>query len=55
MSQQFVADMVAMQIIDELESIKIDHQKCGPGIPVMRPFDSGRKALLEQTIVGKPR
>src|SRR5258708_2065618 len=53
--EQFVADVVAVSIVDELEAVEIDHEEDGASVVVPGLPDGGGEAILKETLVGEAR
>src|SRR6266481_5541757 len=51
-SQQLVADVVAVGVIDELEAIEIDHEEGGAGVVDLGLLNGGGEAILKKALVG---
>src|SRR5438874_7245371 len=53
MPEQFVADLMAVGVVDEFEAVEIDHEEGGAGVVELGVLNRGGKAILKKTLVGQ--
>jgi hypothetical protein len=51
--KEFVADIVAVGVVDDLEAVEVDHEENGAGVVVPRQLDGCGEAIFKETAVGK--
>jgi hypothetical protein len=52
-SKEFVANVVAVGVVNELKAIKVNHEQGGAGVVELGLRDSGSQAILEEALIGK--
>ena len=53
--KQFIACVVAVSVVDELEAVEVNHKEGRPGIVELGLPDGGGQSILKQTLIGKTR